>query len=99
MKVKSERAVALSCPTLRNPVDFSLPGFSVHGVFQARVLEWVAIAFSVVNKWTREQNRIEILVFFIQGLIPKENKHFNCFESLRDATWEKAMAPHSSTLA
>ena len=38
-----------SCPTLRNPVDCSLPGSSIHGVFQARVLEWVAIAFSQFN--------------------------------------------------
>ena len=40
--------VAQSCLTLCDPVDCSLPGFSVHGIFQARVLEWVAIAFSVV---------------------------------------------------
>ena len=46
MKVKSESEVAQSCPTLSNPMDCSLPGSSVHGVFQARVLEWVAIAFS-----------------------------------------------------
>ena len=43
MKVKSEREVAQPCPTLRNPMDFSLPGSSIHGIFQARVLEWVAI--------------------------------------------------------
>ena len=46
MKVKSENKVAQSCPTLRDPVDCSLPGSSVHGIFQARVLEWGAIAFS-----------------------------------------------------
>ena len=46
MKVKSEREVAQSCPTLSNPMDCSLPGSSVHGIFQARVLEWGAIAFS-----------------------------------------------------
>ena len=44
--MKSESEVAQSCPTLRNPMDCSLPGSSVHGVFQVRVLEWVAIAFS-----------------------------------------------------
>ena len=43
---ESESEVAQSCLTLRNPMDCSLPGFSVHGSFQARVLEWVAIAFS-----------------------------------------------------
>ena len=46
MKVKSESEVAQSCPTLRDPMDCSLPGSSVHGSFQARVLEWGAIAFS-----------------------------------------------------
>ena len=46
MKVKSQSEVAQSCPTLSNPMDWSLPGSSVHGIFQARVLEWGAIAFS-----------------------------------------------------
>ena len=46
MKVKSESEVAQSCPTLSDPMDCSLPGSSVHGIFQARVLECVAIAFS-----------------------------------------------------
>ena len=43
MKGKSESEVAQSCPTLSNPMDCSLPGSSIHGIFQARVLEWVAI--------------------------------------------------------
>ena len=46
MKVKSESEVDQLCPTLSDPVDCSLPGSSVHGIFQARVLEWGAIAFS-----------------------------------------------------
>ena len=46
MKVKSESEDAQSCLTLSNPMDCSLQGSSVHGIFQARVLEWVAIAFS-----------------------------------------------------
>ena len=53
MKVKSESEVAPSCPTLSDLMDCSLPGCSVHGIFQARVLEWDAIAFS------------EIYVYFI----------------------------------
>ena len=44
--MKSEREVVESCLTLSDSMDYSLPGSSVHGVFQARVLEWVAIAFS-----------------------------------------------------
>ena len=46
MKVKSESEVIQSWPSLRHPMDCSLPGSSVHEIFQARVLEWVAIAFS-----------------------------------------------------
>ena len=46
MKVKSESEVAQSCPTLSDPMDCSRPGSSIHGIFQARVLEWGAIAFS-----------------------------------------------------
>ena len=46
MEVKSEHEVAQSCLTLSDPMDCSLPGFSVHGIFQARVLKWGAIAFS-----------------------------------------------------
>ena len=47
MKVKSESEVAQSSPTLIDPMDCRLPDFSVHGIFQARVLEWGAISFSV----------------------------------------------------
>ena len=50
MKVKSESEVAQSCPTLSDPMDCSLTGSSVHGIFQARVLEWGAIAFSLTNQ-------------------------------------------------
>ena len=49
MKVKSESEVAQSHPTLSDPMDCSLLGSSVHGIFQARVLEWVAIAFSDIR--------------------------------------------------
>ena len=50
MKVESESEVAQSCLTLRDTMDCSLPGFSVHEIFQARVLEWGATAFSVLRK-------------------------------------------------
>ena len=46
MKVKSESEVTQSCPTLSDPMDCSLPGSSAHGIVQARVLEWGAVAFS-----------------------------------------------------
>ena len=57
MKVKSESEVAQSCLTPRDPMDCSPPGFSVHGIFQARVLEWGAIAFSVTPA-SNNQNRM-----------------------------------------
>ena len=50
MRVKSESEVAQSCPALHDPMDCSLPGFSAHGIFQARTLEWVATAFSGVTQ-------------------------------------------------
>ena len=50
MKLKSESEVAQLCLTLGDPMDCSLPGTSVHGIFQTRVLEWVAIAFSGVDE-------------------------------------------------
>ena len=52
MKVKSEGEVALSCPTLCDPMDCGPPGSSVHGIFQARVLEWLAIVFSEMQMKT-----------------------------------------------
>ena len=54
MKVKSESEEGQSCPTLRDPMDCSLSGSSVHGIFQARILEWGAIAFS--------NDRVSVLV-------------------------------------
>ena len=51
IKVKSESEVAQSCPTLRDPMDCSLPGSSVHGIFQARVLEWGAIDCYFTTKY------------------------------------------------
>ena len=47
MKLKSESEVAQLCLILNDPMDFSLPGSAIHGIFQARVLEWAAIAFSM----------------------------------------------------
>ena len=49
MKVRSESEVAQSCPTLSDPMDCSPPGSSVRGIFQARVLEWGAIALSAIE--------------------------------------------------
>ena len=62
MKVKSESEIAQSYPTLRDPMDCSLPGSSVHGIFPARVLEWVAIAFSVLNLKPNLKSAVSSLV-------------------------------------
>ena len=61
MKVKSESEVAQSCSTLSDPMDCHLPGSSAHGIFQARVLEWGAIAFSNTAHNKILFNRVYIL--------------------------------------
>ena len=66
MKVKSESEVAQSCPTPSDPVDCSPPGSSIHGICQARVLEWVATAFSEMN--TRCIKSVLIRLPFCQAL-------------------------------
>ena len=61
--------VAQSCPTLCDPMDCSLPGSIIHGVFQARVLEWVAIAFSVPKgKWKQKYNDLKPLSEWVKSL-------------------------------
>ena len=62
MKGKSESEVALSCPTLHNPMVCSLPGSSVHGIFKARVLVWVAISFSRESSQPRDRTQVSHIV-------------------------------------
>ena len=62
MKVKSESEVAQSCPTLSNPMDCSPSGSTVHGIFQAKVLEWVAIAFSIYYANTNQKKAILVIL-------------------------------------
>ena len=57
MQVKSESEVSQSCPALSNPTDYSLPGCSVHGISQARILEWVTISFS----WGSDQTQVSCI--------------------------------------
>ena len=78
MKVKSESEVAQSCPTLSDPMDCSLPGSSIDGIFQARVLEWGAIAFSGIYVYIHE-NIIHTKEYY---LAIKKNNIFSCA-----ATW------------
>ena len=58
MKVKSESEVAQSCPTLHDPMDGSLPGSSVRGIFQARALEWGAIAYPSANFYFQSKSKV-----------------------------------------
>ena len=72
MKVKHESKVAQSCPTLSDPMDHSLPGSSVHGIFQAGVLEWDAIALSEIFN---TQLGLSLLLVLTQSLWhPTESK-------------------------
>ena len=57
----NETEVAQSCLTLCNPMDCSLPGFSVHGIFQARVPEWVAISFSRGSSRPRDKTQVSLI--------------------------------------
>ena len=80
MKVKSESEVALSCLTPSDPMDCSLPGSSVHGIFQARALEWGATAFSTKVCEVRlkiEQLKTQCLWMFLRGMVGF-GEHFNC---------------------
>ena len=69
MKVKSESEVTQSCPTLSHPMDCSLPGSSVHGIFQARVLEWGAIAFSLDSILKSRDNTLPTKVHIVKAIV------------------------------
>ena len=82
-KEKSESEVAQSCPTLHDPMDCSLPGSFIRGIFQARVLEWGAIAFSVIFHYVTVIFTSVCFVFFLsyfnlvllQGIRPISINH------------------------
>ena len=88
MKVKSESEVAQSCPTPSDPMDCSPTGSSVHGIRQARVLEWVAIAFSYILLLATPNlafSTIIILFFlpsFLSAAFPFYSVFFECFENI-----------------
>ena len=76
MKVKSESEVAQSCLTLSDPMDGSPPGSSIHGILQARVLEWGAIAFSDATDWVaRKQQKLNVSQLWrLESLTPKPSR-------------------------
>ena len=93
VKSESESEVAQSCLTFSDPMDCSLPGSSVHGIFQARVLEWSALAFS---KQMLQITEITIFLFIIEN-IPQDHYRSNyvsniCFKTIHLLTF---IEPHS----
>ena len=85
-KVKSESEVAQSCPTLRNPMDYSLPGSSVHGILQARILGWVAISFSRGSSWPRNWTQVFCIAgsFFTNWVNISDSKTYHPREEKRN---------------
>ena len=84
MKVKSQREAAQACPTPSDPMDSSLPGSSVHGIFQARILEWGAIALDPSKKnrypFVKElANRIHLYTSFVLLIKWKSLSHVRLF--------------------
>ena len=87
MKVKSETEVAQSCPTLSKPMDCSPPGSSIHGIFQARVLEWVAIAFSAHLVWPMLISYFQAQPARLGGLCEQAlYLHHQCFSNTQQRT-------------
>ena len=91
VEVKSESEVALSCPTLSDPMDCSPPDSSIHGIFQARVLEWGAIAFSAVslipwdklsNLWTTPQAKLASCFLNIWPILIFPINHISRYDSI-----------------
>ena len=85
MKVKSESEVTQSCTTLSDPMDGSLPGSSIHGIFEARVLEWGAIAFSV-NLYNTSANNI--LHYILEVIVGVKNFYHDFKKKRRFSLWK-----------
>ena len=97
-----ESEVAQPCPTLCDPMDCSLPGSSLHGILQARVLEWVAISFSRGSSQPRDRTLVscipgrhfdlwaarEVLLFLFSAVF---QKLFYCIQRIMTGTWMRAL--------
>ena len=92
---ESESEVAQSCPTLSDPMDCSPPGSSTHGIFQARVLEWGAIAFSKIHTWFPAIHQNCLLI------VPLSYGSSGSFSRLGDVDYHSRFTclsrPHGST--
>ena len=91
--------LAQSCPTLCDPMNCSSPGSFVHGILQARILEWVAVPFSKGSSWPRGRTQVSGITgrSFTVWATPEAQDGLNF--TLLFLSTEKEMAPHSSTLA
>ena len=97
MKVKSESEVTQSYPTLSDPMDCSLPGSSVHGIFQARVLEWVAIAFFEHSLLDGHNSQVFVFTIHWERLcLPMQKTLIQSLD--QEDPLEKEMVTPSSTL-
>ena len=95
MKVKSESEVAQSCLTLSNPMDGSLPGSSVRGIFQARVLEWGAIAFSSCANRLKGWSKGHIRLLLPPSPLPPHSSLLS-FSSSGSLLWALSHHPSSA---
>ena len=83
MKVKSESEVVQSYPTLSDPMDYSPPGFSIHGIFQERVLEWGVIAFLMQRDDSLEKT---LMLGKIEGKSRRQQQRIRWLDSVADST-------------
>ena len=81
IRVKSESEVAQSCPTLSDPMDCSPPGSSIHGIFQARVLEWGAIAFSGLGEQVLKKSHPSFNQLYGSQNHTTSHRLFSCLEN------------------
>src|SRR5574337_413647 len=99
MKVKSESEVAQSCPTLSDPMDCSLPGSSVHGIFQARVLEWVAIDVTQDQAFAHANDVLKNAVGGISDIIHMHGLVNVDFEDVKTVMGEPGKAMMGTAIA
>ena len=98
MKMKSEKEVTQSCPTLSDPMDCSLLGSSIHGIFQARVLEWGATAFSACKSEVIDIiHWVSLMAQRVRNLLAMQETQIQSLG--QEDPLEEEMAIHSSILA
>ena len=92
MKVESQSEVAQSCPTLSDPMDCSPPGSSIHGIFQARVLEWGAIAFSKLSSRQTQKMYLPLSNINSKSISLYHNTLFRLWRQLSNTHWGSTLS-------